>query len=77
MKTLKHVSLLTDIIELISVPEKRTYYVRLDGVSSVMFDLLLGTVKDSVFGPVLYAIFVSPLFDNKTILSFADESFCH
>jgi hypothetical protein len=26
------------------------------------YDLLLGTVQGSILGPVLYAIFVSPLF---------------
>jgi hypothetical protein len=40
-----------------------------------MFDLLLGTVQGSVLGPVLYAIFVSPLFDITPVLSFADDSY--
>jgi hypothetical protein len=29
----------------------------------------------SVLGPVLYAIFVSTLFDNIPLLSFADDSY--
>ena len=40
-----------------------------------MLDLLLGTVQGSVLGPVLYAIFVSPLFDIIPVLSFADDSY--
>ena len=76
IKRLKKVGLPNDVIGLISVwLENRSYYVSLDGVNSVLFDLLLGTVQGSVLGPVLYAIFVSPVFDIEPILSFADDSF--
>ena len=34
------------------------------------------TVKGSVLGPVLYALFVSPLFDLTKITNFADDNFC-
>ncbi len=47
----------------------------IDGLSSYMNDLLLSTVQGSVLGPVLYAIFVSPLFDIIPVLSFADDTY--
>ena len=76
LKRLKKVGLPNDVIDLIKVwLMNRSYYVSIDGVNSVLFDLLLGTVQGSVLGPVLYAIFVSPLFDIKQVLSFADDSF--
>ena len=47
----------------------------IDGETSVLYDLLLGTVQGSVLGPILYAIFVSPIFDIVLLLSFADDSY--
>ena len=65
-----------DMIDLINVwLNERMYYVSIDGVNSVLFDLLLGTVQGSILGPVLYAIFVSPLFDLEFMLAFADGNF--
>jgi hypothetical protein len=76
LKRLRIVSLPNDLIELISLWLKdRSFYVSLDGNNSVLWDLLLGTVQGSVLGPVLYAIFVSPLFDIIPVLSFADDSY--
>ena len=60
-----------DVIDLINVwLNERMYYVSIDGVNSVLFDLLLGTVQGSILGPVLYTIFVSSLFDLKFKLAF-------
>jgi hypothetical protein len=76
LKRLRIIGLPNDLIELISVWLKdRSYYVSLDGINSVLRYIHLGTVQGSVLGPVLYAIFVSPLFDIIPILSFADDSY--
>ncbi len=40
-----------------------------------MFNLHLGTVQGSILGPVLYAIFVSPIFDIPDMSAFADDTF--
>jgi hypothetical protein len=40
-----------------------------------LYDLLLGTVQGSILGPVLYAIFVSPMFDLEELSAFADDTF--
>jgi hypothetical protein len=45
--------------------------VNTDGVNSVLFILLLGTVQ----GPVLYAIYFSPMFDKFYLLSFVDDKY--
>ena len=34
------------------------------------------STKGSVLGPVLYALFVSPLFDLDDLVNFADDNFC-
>jgi hypothetical protein len=76
IKRLKIVGLPDDVIGLIKVwLQERSYYVSIDGVNSVLFDLLLDTVQGSILGPVVYAIFVSPMFDIDFFLSFADDTF--
>ena len=65
-----------DVISLIRVwLSDRSYYVSVEGANSIMYDLLLGTVQGSILGPVLYAIFVSPLFDLEDLFAFADDTF--
>ncbi len=65
-----------DVIKLINVwLNERTDYVSIDGVNFVLFNLLLGTIQGSILGPVLYAVFVWPLFDLEFILAFLDDNF--
>ena len=40
-----------------------------------MFDSDVGTIQGSVLGPILYALFVSPLFDLTQLTNFADDNF--
>jgi hypothetical protein len=40
-----------------------------------MHDLLLGTIQESVLGPIPYSIFVSPLFDLEFFLAIEDDNF--
>ena len=76
VRRLKIIGLPDDVVALIRVwLENRSYYVSINGVDSVLFDLLLGTVQGSILGPVLYAIFVSPLFDLEGLDAFADDKF--
>jgi hypothetical protein len=76
LKRMSIIGLPHDVIELVRVwLTNRSYYVSVGGGNSCFFDLLLGTVQGSVLGPILYAIFVSPLFDIVPVLSFADDSY--
>ena len=76
LKRLKIIGLPPDCVELIEVWLKnRCFYVSIDNTNSALFDLLLGTVQGSVLGPILYAIFVSPIFDIVPLLTFADDSY--
>jgi hypothetical protein len=62
------------MIELITVSLKnRSFYVSIDDENSIMYDLLLGTVQSLILGPIMYAIFVSPLFDICDLTSFAEN----
>ena len=51
------------------------FYVSIDGNNSLLYDLLLGMVKGSVLGPMLYTIFISPLFDLEDLSAFADDNY--
>ena len=40
-----------------------------------MLELVCGTVQGSILGPIIYAIYVSPLFDLHNLTNFADDNF--
>ena len=76
IKRMQIVGLPQDVIDLVEIWLKnRMFYVSIDGVNSCLYDLLLGTVQGSILGPVLYAIFVSPVFDLEKLFAFADDKF--
>ena len=76
IKRLQLIGMPSDIIEMITIWLKdRTYFVSIDGNNSLLFDLFSGTVQGSILGPVLYALFVSPVFDIEFLLAFADDNF--
>jgi hypothetical protein len=75
IKRLRIIGLPDDIVSLIQVwLRKRSYYVSIDGTNSILRDLLLGTVQGSILGPVLYALYVSPLFDIEEFSAYADDT---
>ena len=53
----------------------RYFYVSVGGENSIIHSLDVGTVQGSILGPILYAIFVSPLFDLAKMTKFADDNF--
>ena len=53
----------------------RYFYVSVGGENSIIHMLNVGTVQGSILGPILYAIFVSPLFDLAKMTKFADNNF--
>ena len=64
------------MIDLISVWLKNRYfYVGLDIGSSIVHCSEVGTVQGSILGPILYAIFVSPLIDLAMMTLFADDNY--
>ena len=76
LKRLRIMGLPNDIIDLIEVwLRKRMFYVSMDGSNSRIYDLLLGTVQGSILGPVLYAMFIAPVFDIENLYAFADDKF--
>ena len=76
LKHMKLIGLSPDHIELVSKwLTNRYFYVSLDIGNSLIYDCNFGTVQGSILGPVLYAIFVSPLQDQTDITLFADDNY--
>ena len=75
-KRLRIIGLPMDLVNLIEIwLTDRKFYVELNGQVSGVLDSEDGTIQGSVLGPILYAIFVSPLFDLANLTNFADDNF--
>ena len=76
LRRLKILGLPGDIISLISEwLTNRYFYVGIDGENSYIRHCGVGTVQGSILGPILYALFVSPLFDLEKMTLFADDNY--
>ena len=76
VKWLFVISLPSDMVELIkNWLSDRSFYVSIDGCNSYVHSSGAGTVQGSILGPILYAIFVSPLFDLAKMTLFADDNY--
>jgi hypothetical protein len=76
IKRLQIVGLPTDVVKLIELwLSGRSFFVNVDGISSILQDLTCGIIQGSILGPILYAIYVSPLFDLAKLTNFADDNF--
>jgi hypothetical protein len=76
LKRLKIISLPKDVIDLITVLlENIIYYVSINGINSMFFAFLLGTVKGFILGPILHAVFGAPLLYFEFFFSLAGNTF--
>ncbi len=76
VKRLVILGLPSDVVDLIKLwLEDRSFYVSIEGENSIMRELVRGTVQGSILGPILYAIYVTPLFDHHKLTNFADDNF--
>jgi hypothetical protein len=76
LKRIKILGLPDDMITLISEWLSTRYsYVGLDIGNSIVHCTRVGTVQGSILGPILYALFVSPLFDLANMTLFADDNY--
>jgi hypothetical protein len=75
VKRMRIIGLPEDVIESVKVwVNDVSCYISIWGENLCLFDLLQFTVQGSVLGPVIYAKYVSTLFNNALLLSFADDS---
>ena len=76
MERLTVLGLPDDILSLIEIwLKERMYYVEIDGEVSKFYNITHETIQGSILGPILYAIYVSPLFDITNLSNFADDNY--
>ena len=76
VKRLRIIGLPEDVVSLIEIwLSNRIFYVEMDDLVSNILNTSHGTIQGSILGPILYAIYVSPLFDLTDISNFADDNF--
>ena len=73
---MRRIGIPEDIIQLLEVWLRRRYfYVEANGSNSEIIENNIGTIQGSILGPILYAIFIRPLYDIEKITTFADDNY--
>ena len=76
VRRLEIIGMPEDVVKLIDIwLRDRSFMVEVNGEVSLVRLLLCGVVQGSILGPILYAIFVSPLFDIIKLTNYADDNF--
>ena len=76
IKRLDSVGIPADVVSLIGTwLSERIFYVSINGDNSYFIATNSGILQGSILGPILYAIFVAPLFDLEKLSNYADDNF--
>ena len=73
---LKIMGIPKDVMELLEIWLRDRYlYVEANGKNSIIFNTNIGTIQGSILGPILYALFIRPIYDFEKITTFADDNY--
>ena len=76
IKRLTIIGIPKDVIALIEIwLNNRMFYVDVNGNASYLKTSDTGTIQGSRLGPILYAIYISPIFDLEKMTNYADDNF--
>ena len=78
--------LLIKRLQILGLPEKiinllrhwlqnRFMYVNVNGSCSIFTKILAGTLQGSCLGPILFALFISPMYDISDCITYADDNY--
>ena len=54
---------------------ERKMYVDVNNMCSILTDILAGTLQGSCLGPILFALFISPVYDLVDCFTYADDNY--
>ena len=73
---LKIMGIPKDVMELLEIWLRDRYlYVEANGKNSIIFNTNIGTIQGSILGPILYALFIRPIYNFEKITTFADDNY--
>ena len=76
IKRMQTLNLPTKIINLLNAWLKdRNMYVTVNDSSSIFVNIIAGTLQGSCLGPILFALFISPMFDLSDSITYADDNY--
>ena len=76
IKRLQKLNLPTKIINLLNAWLKnRNMFVTVNECSSIFVDIIAGTLQGSCLGPILFALFISPMYDKSDCITYADDNY--
>ena len=76
MKRLKKMGIPNDIIQLLELwLRRRSFYVEANSINSTIHESNIGTIQGSILGPILYALFIRPLYSITKLTTFADDNY--
>ena len=76
MKRLRIMGIPGDLLQLLEVwLRQRSFYVEANGQNSTILENDVGTIQGSILGPILYALFIRPLYKITKVTTFADDNY--
>jgi hypothetical protein len=76
MKRLKIMGIPDDLLQLLEVwLRQQSFYVEANGQNSSILENDVGTIQGSILGPILYALFIRPLYKITKFTTFADDNY--
>ncbi len=75
LKRLKIMAIPRDLVKLLEIWLKDRFFDReANGENSMISNNDIGTIQGSILGPILYALFIRPLYDIEKLTTFADDN---
>ena len=66
----------SDVVGLIGIwLRNKLFYLEIGNNTLVFVEINSGTIQRSILGPILYAIFVAPLYNISKLSNYADDNF--
>ena len=76
LKRMKIMGFPKDLLRLVEIwLRNRYFYVEANGNNSKIIENDVGTIQGSILGPILYALFIRPLYKIEKITTFADDNY--